>query len=156
MALVVAGCDPIALDKLKVGQSTEADVRDAMGTPEMVWNEAGGARTFEYNRQPAGHVNYMITIGADGKLQEIKQVLTEQEFAKIKPGMAYDQARRLLGKPAKEMWYPLKQEQHVDWRYLKDPTTSGMFTIVLDKQRIILRAYTGPDMNEEYRNGGQR
>ena len=32
----------------------------------MIWEEPGGARTFDTNRQPAGQVNYMITLGPDG------------------------------------------------------------------------------------------
>lgn len=154
--VALAGCDPLALEKLKPGQSTEADVRDAMGTPEMIWDDGQGVRTFEYNRQPAGHVNYMLTLGADGKLQAIRQVLTEAEFAKVQPGMHYDQVRRMLGKPAKDVWYPLKREHHVDWRYLKTPTDSAMFTVVLDANRIVLRSATGVDMDEEYRSGGRR
>ncbi|RMX03490.1 outer membrane protein assembly factor BamE [Corticibacter populi] len=154
LALLLPGCDPIALDKLKVGQSTEADVRDAMGRPEMVWDDGQGARTLEYNRQPQGHVNYMISIGGDGRLQAVRQVLNEAEFAKVQPGMHYDQVRRMLGKPAKDVWYPLKREHEVDWRYLSDPTTSGMFTVVLDANRVVLRAHIGPDMDEQYRSGG--
>lgn len=153
---LLQACDPIALDKLSIGQSTEADVRDAMGAPHQIWPEVDGSRTLEYNRQPAGHVNYMLVIGPDGRLQAIRQVLTAQEFAKIRPGMHYDQVRRLLGKPAKDVWYPLQQEHHVDWRYLQDATTKGMFTVVLDAQRVVRRAYTGPDMDEEYRSGGRR
>lgn len=156
LAGVLAACDPLALEKLVPGQSTEADVRDAMGTPEMVWDEGQGVRTFEYNRQPQGHVNYMITIGADGRLQTIRQVLTPQEFAKVRPGMHYDEVRRMLGKPAKDTWFPLKGERHVDWRYRPTPTDSGMFTAVLDANRVVLRAATGPDMDEEYRSGGRR
>lgn len=154
--VMLAACDPIALDKLKVGESTEADVRDAMGTPEMVWDEGAGRRTFEYNRQPAGHVNYMITLGPDGRLQAIRQVLVPEEFARVKPGMHYDEVRRMLGKPAKDVWYPLSQEHHVNWRFLQDPTTSAMFTVVLDAQRVVRRASTGPDLDEQNRSGGRR
>lgn len=154
-ACALLGCDPIALERLVPGQSSEADVRDAMGAPEMIWDDGQGVRTFEYNRQPAGHVNYMITIGADGRLQGVRQVLTPEEFAKVRPGMPYDQVRRMLGKPAKDVWYPLKREHHVDWRYLEGANESRMFTAVLDANRTVVRTATGPDMDEEYRSGGK-
>lgn len=156
LTLALAACDPIALDKLKVGESTEADLRDAMGTPDMVWDDGAGVRTFEYNRQPAGHVNYMITLDANGRLQQVRQVLTPEEFAKVRPGMHYDQVRRMLGKPARDVWYPLAQEHHASWRYRPDPTSSGMFTAVLDARRVVLRASTGPDLDELNRSGGRR
>ena len=70
------GCDPQRIAELEEGVATEADVRARFGEPEKIWDSvdmarlpspgaaaAQGARTFEYNRQPAGNVNYMITIG---------------------------------------------------------------------------------------------
>ena len=98
--LAAAGCDPQRLSELQPGVSTEADVRDRFGAPEMIWEEPGGARTFEYNRQPAGQVNYMITLGPDGKLAGVRQVLTPENFARIQPGMPMSEVRRMLGKPA--------------------------------------------------------
>ena len=107
--LVLAACDPQRISELKEGVSTEADVRDRFGAPENVWDEPGGARTFEYNRQPAGQVNYMITLGADGKLVAVRQVLTPENFARVQPGMGMDAVRRLLGKPAKVTPYELSR-----------------------------------------------
>jgi hypothetical protein len=51
---------------LEEGVSTEQDVRARFGAPETIWNEPNGDRTFEYPRQPAGHANYMISIGPTG------------------------------------------------------------------------------------------
>lgn len=146
VVLGLSACDPIAMKDLKEGISTEADVRDALGRPDMEWTEGGGARTLEYNRQPAGSVNYMITIGADGRLQSLRQVLTPENFARIEPGMHYDQARRLLGKPAKDVWYPLKQEHHFDWRFQYDPNETRIFTVVTNRERQVLRTMVGPDI----------
>lgn len=145
-AALVTGCDPIAMKDLKPGLSTEADVRDAMGRPDMEWPEANGARTLEYTRQPAGAVNYMITIDANGTMQSLEQVLNAQNFARIQPGMHYDQVRRILGKPAKDVWYPLKNEHHFDWRYQENPSEeTRIFTVVTTKDRQVLRSMSGPD-----------
>ncbi len=43
----------------------------------------------------------MVTIGADGKVARIEQVLTAENFARVRPGMSQDQIRRMLGKPTK-------------------------------------------------------
>ncbi len=60
LGLAVAGCDPQRISELEEGVSTEADVRARFGAPEAVWDGPGGARVFEYNRNPSGHQNYMI------------------------------------------------------------------------------------------------
>ena len=143
--LGLVGCDPQRIAELEEGVATEADVRARFGEPEKIWSAAdmaetplpgaaaaAGARTFEYNRQPQGQVNYMITIGADGKMSALRQVLTPQNFEKVLPGMRMEQVRKMLGKPMKITPYALKQETHYDWRYLNPPSTARIFTVVFD------------------------
>lgn len=152
--LALAGCDPQRISELKEGVSTEADVRDRFGVPENVWDEAGGARTLEYNRQPSGQVNYMITIGPDGHMTALRQVLTPENFARVPPGMRMDEVRRLLGKPAKVTPYELKRETHADWRYLEAPNQAKVFTVIYGPDQFVLRTQSGPDMDSpEYKGG---
>ena len=116
--LSLPGCDPQNIKELEEGLSTEADVRARFGEPERIWTEPDGSRTFEYNRQPAGSRNYMITIGTDGRMSALRQVLAPHNFEKIRPGMDEEQVRRMLGKPAKITPYQLKQETDWDWNYI--------------------------------------
>ena len=88
--LATSGCDPQRISELEPGRSTEVDVRDRFGVPDNIWDAGGGLRTFEYNRQPAGQRNYMIDIGADGRLVAVRQVLTPENFARITPGPDMD------------------------------------------------------------------
>lgn len=119
--LSLPGCDPQNIKELEEGLSTEADVRARFGEPERIWAEPDGSRTFEYNRQPAGSRNYMITIGTDGRMSALRQVLAPHNFEKIRPGMDEEQVRRMLGKPAKITPYQLKQETDWDWNYIDPP-----------------------------------
>lgn len=141
-AVLLAGCDPQRIDALEEGVATEADVLKQFGQPEQVWDAPGGARTFEYSRQPAGHRNYMITIGADGKMSALRQVLTPENFAKVRPGMMMEDVRKMLGKPAKTTPYELKREVVYDWRYLEPPNTSMLFSVVFDADLRVLRTGT--------------
>ena len=142
----MVGCDPQRIEELEEGVATEADVRTRFGEPEKIWNAtdmgslpqpgaaaAPGARTFEYNRQPAGNVNYLITIGSDGKMSALRQVLTPQNFSKVLPGMPMETVRKMLGRPMKITPYVLQQTIHYDWRYLNPPTTAMIFTVVFDQ-----------------------
>jgi len=148
------GCDPQRIAELKEGVATEADVRARFGEPEKIWDATDmaklpasgssgvaavpGARTFEYNRQPAGAVNYMITMGPDGKMSSLRQVLKEQTFAQILPGMPMETVRKMLGKPMKVQRYDLKQQTMYDWRYLVPPNSPTIFTVVFDQNLMVV------------------
>lgn len=146
-ALALAACDPQAISELQPGQSTEADVRSKFGEPEAVWEGEAGNRILEYNRQPAGHTNYMITISPDGRLVKVDQVLNARNFAKVQPGMPMEPVRRLLGKPAKITPFDLKREIHYDWRYLDGPNASDakVFTVVFNPDLMVVRTENVPD-----------
>ena len=152
-ALALVACDQQRINELEEGLSTEADVRDRFGVPDHVWDEGGGARTLEYNRQPAGERNYMITIGPDGKMSALRQVLTPQNFARITPGMALDEVRRRLGRPAKITPYALSGETHHDWRFLEPPSERKLFTVISTDGRTVARTMVGPDMDAPEHGG---
>jgi hypothetical protein len=144
--LAITGCDQQAIVELEPGVATEADVRSKFGEPEKVWDGDNGIRIFEYNRQPAGHINYMINIGADGKMLSIRQVLTQQNFAKVQPGMMMEDVRKLLGKPMRVVPYELKRETYYNWRYWDKPTNSSMvFSAVMDSNMKVLRTEASLD-----------
>ena len=152
-ALALVACDQQRISELEEGLSTEAEVRERFGVPDYIWDEGGGARTLEYNRQPAGERNYMITIGPDGKMSALRQVLTPQNFALITPGMDLGEVRRRLGRPAKVTPYALSGETHHDWRFLEPPSERKMFTVVSTDGRTVARTQVGPDMDAPEHGG---
>jgi len=154
LLLGLAGCDQQAIKELEEGVSTEADVRARFGEPEKIWDAPDGGRTFEYNRQPAGHRNYMITIGTDGKMSALRQVLTPQNFAKVQPGMMMEEVRKMLGKPARITPFERQGEVAYDWRYLESPNTHMVFTVFFDRDYRVLR--TGSVVDPEQSSGGSR
>ena len=153
--LVLAACDAQRISELEEGVATEADVRARFGEPEKVWDAPGGARIFEYNRQPAGQRNYMITVGPDGRMSALRQVLTPANFAKVMPGMRLDEVRRLLGRPAKVTPFERKREVHADWRYLDAPNTSMVFTAIFSPDDRVMRTLTVPDPEANENRGGR-
>ncbi len=139
-ALMMTACDNQRIAELEEGVATEGDVRMKFGEPEKVWDGDNGARIFEYNRQPAGAKNYMITVGPDGKMTALRQVLAPHVFAKIEPGMPMETVRRMLGKPMKVTPYELKKVWHYDWRYMDGPNASDakIFTVVFNSDLKVL------------------
>ena len=146
-AALLAACDPQRISELEEGVATEADVRARFGEPAAVYGEESGARTFEYPRQPAGQVNYMITIGVDGKMSALRQVLKPATFAKVLPGLDKAQVRRLLGQPAKTQSYALKQEEVWDWRFA-DAAEAKVFSVSFDLNGKVLSSATALDSRE--------
>lgn len=147
----LAACDQQAISELEEGVSTEADVRQRFGAPEAVWDGPDGSQIYEYNRQPAGYQNYQITIGPDGKMAALRQVLTPRNFALVQPGMAMEEVRRMLGKPMKITTYDLKKETHYDWRYQDGPNESDskVFTVIFtpDLRVISTMSVRDPDLD---------
>ena len=143
--LSLMGCDGQRIAELEEGVSTEADVTARFGVPDKTWAESDGGRTLEYSRQPAGHRNYMITIGPDGRMTALRQVLTPANFARVQPGMAIEDVLRRLGRPMKVSPWPLKKETGYDWRFLDDNNTSQIFTVYVDTSGEVRRTGITPD-----------
>jgi 2-polyprenyl-6-methoxyphenol hydroxylase-like FAD-dependent oxidoreductase len=146
---LLLGCDPQRVAKLEEGVATEADVKAQFGEPPVTYNEADGGRTFEYSRQPEGQVAYMITIGADGKMSALRQVLKPAEFAKVTPGLDKAAVRRLLGKPAKTAKFELKpDEEHWDWRWL-DGQVAKFFSVTFDRDGKVVSTAVTDDLRAQ-------
>jgi SmpA / OmlA family len=147
LSVALIGCDQKRMDELEETVSTEGDVRLKFGEPENIWEGPDGAKVLEYNRQPEGDQNFMITIGTDGKMAALRQVLTPANFATITPGMAMEDVRKLLGKPMKLTPYELKREIHYDWRYRDGPnaTDRKIFTVVFDPDFRVINTESRPD-----------
>ncbi|MDM0076814.1 outer membrane protein assembly factor BamE [Variovorax sp. J2P1-59] len=144
----LAACDVKRISELEEGVSTEADVRARFGQPENIWDSPQG-RVFEYNRQPQGQKNYMITIGADGRMSALRQVLTPENFDKVRPGMPMEDLRKLLGKPARRTPYPLKNQTDWEWRWVQPPNSPMVFTATLNDDQRVVSAASSPDRSTE-------
>ena len=97
----------------------------------------------------------MITIGADGKMSALRQVLKPEKFARIMHGMELQEVRRRLGKPSKVTPYALSGETHHDWRFLEPPTTAMVFSVISTDGRSVARTLTIPDMDAPENKGGR-
>jgi outer membrane protein assembly factor BamE (lipoprotein component of BamABCDE complex) len=137
-AVFALGCDQQgnfseepALSKLAKGISSEGDVRNAMGKPDTVWEEENGERVLEYPRGPNGVKTWMFDIGRDGKLRDWRQVLTEDSFKRVRPGMSMDEVRRLLGRPRSTVQFRNRNEEVWDWLY-QEGGTRRLFQVHFD------------------------
>lgn len=115
--LALAACASFDGAGLRPGASAD-EVRAAMGEPGTIWREADGGATWEYAHGPQGLETYMARLGSDGRLRDIRQVLNTETFASIRPGaMTREEVRRLLGKPARELYFERRDDHVWDYRY---------------------------------------
>jgi len=140
LAAFLPACDSINLDKLKPGVSTTRDVREIMGPPTMEWSDADGGKTWEYPRTPNGIVNYMMDFDRDEILRAVRQVLTEENFARVKPGMTREEVRRLLGQPAREQFFSLKNEYAWEWKTKSEGADHYFFDVYFDANGQVTRS----------------
>lgn len=146
--LAFVGCDPQRAAKLEEGVSTEADVRKQFGEPVTVTVEADGTRVLDYPRQPAGWTNYVIRIGPDGKMSSLRQLLNDDNFSRVRPGMSSQEVSKLLGRPAKTQRFDLRQQDVWDWRYKPQGQESKLFSVTFDSAGQVVGTAVGEDGRE--------
>lgn len=141
-ALALSGCAGYGGAGLVAGQSTADDVMRSMGLPALHWTNADGSRQFAYPRGPAGVHTFMAYIGADGRLQRIANVLDEDSFARITPGMTQEQVLRALGppQPAWTVYFKARDELAWEWRYCDVWAQYARFHVLFDATRGVVRS----------------
>lgn len=145
LALVLAtGCEPQRADQLAEDVSTEADVKRLFGEPRTVTVAPDGTRTLDYPKQPEGYANYVMVIGPDGKLKQLRQLLNPDNFRRVQPGMDRDAVARLLGPHAREQRFDLKKETVVSWRF-RDGQAVKLFSVTFDTAGQVTSTVTEDD-----------
>jgi SmpA/OmlA family protein len=112
--LFAAGCVTYAA----IAPGTPAEqVKARVGAPTEVWKSPDGSEVWEYALGPLGTETYMITLGPDQAVREVRQVLNDENINRLKPGMQRDEVRRMLGKPASINVTQSRNEEIWYWRY---------------------------------------
>ena len=135
LAYVLTLLSPVALmaacagpNSLVSGQSTEAEVRTRMGAPTDTRTEPGGEKVWEYATGPEGFHTWQIRIGADGRVRQVTQLLTEERFGTIVPGKTTQaEVRSLLGRPADDTRF--RAGQTWSWRYSRMGISPGYMVV---------------------------
>ncbi|CAN5325811.1 hypothetical protein BH09PSE5_BH09PSE5_06400 [soil metagenome] len=138
----VAGCASYGPGGLKPG-ATVADISTKMGTPTGEYKMPDGTRRLEYARGPMGVHTYMLDLDAAGRLKSTQQVLTEERFLDIRPGMSEEDLLRTIGQPA-EMRY-ISWQKLALWNYRYENSFCNFFQVELDVNHKVTSAGHGPD-----------
>jgi hypothetical protein len=128
IAALLGGCS--GARSLVPGQSTEADVRAAMGAPRDTRTENGDL-VWEYPTGPEGFYNYSVRMGPDKRVKSVTQLVSEEQLDKIVVGKSTrEDVRRLLGRPAMDTVYHVGPTWY--WRHLKGGTQPGYLVVTFN------------------------
>ena len=122
--------EDLRLAQLKVGASTEDDVRRIFGPPDAV-RASGGGKGLVYPLGPEGAHTLLIRIGADGRYQGREDLLTRANFGRIQKGQKQSDVLAVLGRPGKMQTYALKRETAWEWRF-NDGAETRLFVVMFD------------------------
>jgi hypothetical protein len=95
----------------------ESDVISRAGTPAERHALKDGSTALEYPTEPTGFENWRVTLGADGTVKSVEQLIDEPYFARLKPGMSRAEVLQTLGRHSEESAYKGLNESVVSWRY---------------------------------------
>jgi hypothetical protein len=132
--VLLAACASNSGSGLKPGEARLDDVQASMGAPAMRWQDADGSVQLAYPRGPLGYLTLMVTLGPDGRLRSIANVLEENSFARIRAGMTKDEVLRVLGPSdsGKTVYFKVRDELVWDWRFCQLGGTAGRFMVLFD------------------------
>ena len=129
LAVALASCASYDGRGLIPGESTEAQVEALMGPSADRRAGPNGETHRYYSRLPFGREMYVARFDRDGKLKSIEQRLTEENFAKVRPGVSRaEDMRALFGPPYRIRKFP-RMEREI-WEYPWRGLTSNRLLLV--------------------------
>ena len=138
-ALFAAGC--ASFSAINPGASAQ-QVEKLVGAPASVWKNADGSEVWEYPQGPLGVETYMVALGPDHAVREVRQVLNDETISKLHVGMSRDEVRRLLGKPRDIGFSGLNDEEIWSWRYRESRVRNMELYVQFDRPTGALKKIT--------------
>lgn len=137
--LLLSACSSYAPPTPIAGLSRE-NIEARMGSPETVRQLASGS-VLEFPSGPYGFHTWFVYLGAGGRAVRSEQVLTEQNFLRVTPGMKQEEVRQLLGKPGET--YALARARGEVWSYRYENQDCRWFQVELTQEKTVRSAGLG-------------
>jgi hypothetical protein len=123
--IAVTGCAGYAPSRQSIGQDRAA-LLASMGQPEREY-ALDGLSVLHYPRGPAGSHTYFIYLDGNNRVMKWEQVLTEERFNTISPGMTKDQVILTLG--VTKINHGLSRNRGYVWHYRYETPHCKSFVI---------------------------
>ena len=116
------------------GTITESEVIAQWGKPVDARSVDGSGKQFDYPRGPRGRETWRVTLSPDGRVVSVDQLLDEQNFRRLMPGMTKDEVDRVMGKHFFTMEFANIDEQVWSWRYAEFGNRTMYFNTHFDSR----------------------
>ena len=142
VCLTASACASYSGSSLRAGSSTEAEVRATMGAPATELTSPDGTRSLFYPKGPMGTETFLVTIARDGTVGDIRNVLTDDTFSSIAPGMTEQDVLRMIGPPGKTTPFPISNNHAWDYRFMDTWGYYAIFSVTFDANGIVVSKIT--------------
>jgi outer membrane protein assembly factor BamE (lipoprotein component of BamABCDE complex) len=127
---------------LRPGVAGEQEVRNAMGNPALELRNPDGSRQMVYPSGPFGTRTLMVRLGRDGMFESVQQVLDEDHFYRIQPGLSRDDVLRLIGPPRQTSDFPRLQQEAWDYRFQDTWGYTAIFSVMFNRDGQVVGKFT--------------
>lgn len=124
---------------------SEAETRSAAGRPSATYPLPDGGQRWQYSGQPWSQWVWNIDFDAQGKVVHAEQVMSDEAFARVRPGWNRADIIREFGQPADQFSYALRNETAWMYRYFVAGGFHAAMFIYFDPAGKVLRTETGMD-----------
>ena len=138
LSLFAAACASYDGRGLQPGVTSESEVRRTMGPPALELDNPDGSRTLAYPKGPLGTRTYMVKLGPDGMVGGVEQVLNEDHFYRIVPGITRDDVLRTIGPPSQVDEFPRLQQTAWEYRYQDAWGYTAILSVMIDPRGIVV------------------
>lgn len=154
-AAVLAGCAAAPERNIAPGMS-ETEVSSRLGQPVAAGQLASGEEYRDYSRQPFGYTISRVTFGAGGRVREVRNLLTEDNFRYLHAGMSPDEVAAVVGPSA-----PSERRAYAggtkSWTYrYRDLGVTKRLNVIFDGNDRVLTSYTEWDPTVYSKGGGSK
>ena len=146
VAVLLAGCagNPFASFDMAPGTPRDAVIA-RLGPPQRVFPLPNGER-LQYSTQPFGQEAWMVDLDAAGRVLQVRQVLTENNFHRIVPGQwTLADVEREFGPPAQVDRVASWPRPILTYRWKDVVNTDMFYWVYLDGRNVVQRAHPGID-----------
>jgi len=154
LTLLLAAC--ATPQSLKPGTPI-ADARAALGRPTAEIQLPAGGLRLQYSGQPSSQSAWNADFDAQGRLQNVRQMMNDDAFRQISAGKdAKDDVLREFGPPAYVWQFPLQNETAFMYRYYTHGGFPAAMYVYFDPAGVVKRTETGMDPWLIQDGGGDR
>jgi hypothetical protein len=153
--ILLAGCAADPQRNISAGMS-EGEVGSRLGNPVAAGRLASGEQYRDYSRQPFGYTISRVTFTPEGRVRDVRNLLTEDNFKNLHTGMTPEEVIATVGPSA-----PSERRAYgggtKSWTYrYYDLGVTKLLNVIFDASDRLVSHYTEWDPSVYSKGGSGR